>query len=66
MKRTWLAMSCGLALGLGITLTSPATALACYEDGCCKHCVKGKPCGDTCIARYLDCHQPPGCACGPK
>jgi hypothetical protein len=31
--------------------------------GCCKHCVKGKPCGDTCIARSKTCHKPAGCAC---
>lgn len=30
---------------------------------CCKICRKGKACGDTCIARDKDCHEPPGCAC---
>jgi hypothetical protein len=30
---------------------------------CCKICRKGKACGNTCIARDKDCHQPPGCAC---
>jgi len=30
---------------------------------CCKVCRKGKACGNTCIAREKDCHQPPGCAC---
>ena len=30
---------------------------------CCKVCTKGKACGDSCIARDKDCHQPPGCAC---
>jgi hypothetical protein len=32
-------------------------------QGCCKHCTKGKPCGDTCIARNKTCHVGPGCAC---
>jgi len=30
---------------------------------CCKICRKGKACGNSCIARHLTCHQPPGCAC---
>lgn len=31
--------------------------------GCCRTCSTGKPCGDSCIARELQCNQPPGCAC---
>lgn len=30
---------------------------------CCRVCTTGKACGDSCIARSLTCHQPPGCAC---
>lgn len=30
---------------------------------CCKVCRKGKACGNSCIARWKNCHQPPGCAC---
>lgn len=30
---------------------------------CCKYCVKGKACGDSCISRAYTCHKPPGCAC---
>lgn len=30
---------------------------------CCKVCGKGKACGNTCIAKDKNCHQPPGCAC---
>jgi hypothetical protein len=30
---------------------------------CCKVCLKGKACGNTCIARNKVCHVPPGCAC---
>lgn len=30
---------------------------------CCKVCHKGKACGNTCIRRDYQCHQPPGCAC---
>ncbi|MBC8254281.1 MAG: SH3 domain-containing protein [Ardenticatenia bacterium] len=30
---------------------------------CCKICTTGKACGNSCIARWKTCHQPPGCAC---
>lgn len=33
------------------------------SGGCCKYCSKGKPCGDTCIARNRTCHVGGGCAC---
>ena len=33
------------------------------SPSCCKICSKGKACGNSCIARNLTCHQPPGCAC---
>jgi hypothetical protein len=32
-------------------------------QGCCKHCRKGKACGDSCIARDETCHAGSGCAC---
>ncbi|PTV96916.1 hypothetical protein C8J27_10124 [Rhodobacter aestuarii] len=30
---------------------------------CCKHCHKGKACGNSCISRSYTCHKGPGCAC---
>ena len=33
------------------------------SSGCCRRCVKGKPCGNSCISRSYTCRQPPGCAC---
>lgn len=30
---------------------------------CCKYCDKGKPCGDSCIARNKTCRVGRGCAC---
>ena len=30
---------------------------------CCKVGSKGKPCGNSCIARDRTCTRPPGCAC---
>ena len=30
---------------------------------CCKVCRKGKACGDSCIEKAKECHEPPGCAC---
>ena len=32
-------------------------------QSCCKHCTKGKPCSNSCIAATSKCKQPPGCAC---
>ncbi|MEN8293451.1 hypothetical protein ABFO59_13350 [Acinetobacter radioresistens] len=34
-----------------------------FSASCCKHCSKGKACGNSCISRSKDCHKPPGCAC---
>lgn len=33
------------------------------QQACCRICSKGKACGNSCIARDKNCHQPPGCAC---
>lgn len=30
---------------------------------CCRVCSKGKACGNSCISRRFECHQPVGCAC---
>lgn len=38
----------------------PAVQLS---EKCCKVCTKGKACGNSCIRRDYQCHQPPGCAC---
>lgn len=32
-------------------------------DSCCKHCSKGQPCGDSCIAKDKQCRKGKGCAC---
>lgn len=32
-------------------------------SGCCKVCTTGQACGNSCISRSKQCHQPPGCAC---
>lgn len=42
---------------------SDVLAPAPLPAACCKVCSKGKACGDSCIARSKECHQPPGCAC---
>src|SRR6266550_7627034 len=36
------------------------------SPSCCRVCATGKPCGNSCISRDKQCHQPPGCACGAK
>lgn len=38
------------------TSTPPSSA-------CCKICINGKACGDTCIRKDYTCHKGPGCAC---
>lgn len=42
---------------------APASVDAVSNQVCCKTCHKGKACGNSCIARNKQCHQPPGCAC---
>ena len=59
----------GFATAPGLALEPSSTRIAdgVATDGaareCCKICRKGKACGDTCISRDRDCHEPPGCAC---
>ena len=33
------------------------------ERECCRVCRAGQACGNSCISRDYECHQPPGCAC---
>jgi len=35
----------------------------CGRIECCKVCIEGKPCGDTCIAINKSCGKSVGCAC---
>lgn len=39
------------------------TPVPAQPAACCKHCSKGKPCGDSCISRDKTCRKGPGCAC---
>ncbi|PFG63273.1 hypothetical protein AXZ77_1878 [Thioclava sp. ES.031] len=45
------------------TLFSLADPKPALFAACCKHCSKGKACGDSCISRSKTCHRGPGCAC---
>jgi len=36
------------------------------RTACCRVCSAGKACGNSCIARDRQCHQPAGCACNAK
>lgn len=47
----------------GIPEASACASEAPAGAACCKRCKKGKPCGDTCIARNKTCHVGRGCAC---
>jgi hypothetical protein len=41
----------------------PSPSSGARHGTCCKICWKGKPCGNTCIARNRTCQVGPGCAC---
>ena len=43
--------------------TSTTLQDAQSEPVCCRICLQGKACGDSCIAAELTCQSPPGCAC---
>jgi len=45
---------------------SPATPAEAVAPACCRVCSTGKACGNSCIARDRQCHQPAGCACNAK
>ena len=36
------------------------------QQSCCRICTKGKACGNSCIARHLNCHRGRGCACNAR
>ena len=49
---------------LGIAPTdSPLCGTAYAQRACCKVCHAGKACGNSCISRDKECHQPRGCTC---
>jgi hypothetical protein len=51
---------------LSSVLISPSSncgAVSASATACCKYCVIGKACGNTCISRAYTCHVGPGCAC---
>lgn len=50
------------ATSLLIRTAADAEAMQ-QDEKCCKVCTKGKACGNSCISRSYECHQPPGCAC---
>lgn len=39
---------------------------AAAQRSCCRICTKGKACGNSCIARHLNCHKGRGCACDAR
>ncbi len=47
------AIPAGNAVGAGKVINA----------ACCKVCIKGKACGNSCIKRTYTCTKPPGCAC---
>jgi hypothetical protein len=43
--------------------TVPPLQFSPAPVACCKVCRTGYACGNSCISRSKQCHQPPGCAC---
>ena len=56
---TW----CGSSPSYNNTTSPSYNSSNSSNDWCCKHCSKGKACGDSCININYECHQPVGCAC---
>ena len=48
------------------TPRASATPVQAVAPTCCRVCSSGKPCGNSCISRDKQCHQPAGCACNAK
>ena len=55
---------------VGATTPAPAAvprdSTAATPRSCCRVCSSGKACGNSCISRASQCHQPPGCACDAR
>ena len=47
-------------------LTSEDADPCIPRDACCKICVKGQACGDSCIATNRQCTSRGGCACNEE
>jgi peptidyl-prolyl cis-trans isomerase A (cyclophilin A) len=49
----------------GSKAPEPGAAPAMEDDGCCRYCFDGSPCGDECLAPGKTCKKPEGegCAC---
>ncbi|NJO85470.1 MAG: hypothetical protein HC818_01185 [Synechococcaceae cyanobacterium RM1_1_27] len=46
---------------IGLERSEPGDPVDCST--CCRRCVTGKACGNSCININYECYQPPGCAC---
>ena len=46
-----------------VALLAPRSGVKAGAPKCCKVCVTGKACGDSCINHNKACTKPPGCAC---
>lgn len=51
------------ALGCGAFGQQPDNNEPASSTGCCRHCKKGKPCGNSCISVKSTCRKANGCAC---
>jgi competence protein ComEC len=56
----------GVGPGMADPGRKPGVARNQPARNCCRVCTTGKACGNSCISRRYQCHQPPGCACDAK
>ena len=67
MRKVLIGSALALMLVVGgafATSPSHAQRSACTpRSQCCKVCVKGKACGNSCINRNYTCRKGRGCAC---
>jgi hypothetical protein len=50
-------------ISMNLLLSAEPSTGHAFSEKCCKICKTGKACGNSCINRNYQCHQPPGCAC---
>ena len=62
-KAARVAVGALLLAGLTPVVADVPMCGTAFAQSCCKTCRKGKACGDSCIARHLNCTRGAGCAC---
>ena len=60
----WETIPTSQEAGICLALAEQAATPGLLQPAaCCKVCIKGKACGNSCISKSKTCHKAPGCAC---